>query len=471
MGYIYGGNTGIKSAAELDRERMLVEALLGRKAAPKSLGEGLSALGDAIGYRVADRRLRADEGAANDAGNALFKSLFGGEKNVSDPAQPASYNTDPVEAPTAQPSFGDTFLPKVQSSTPAVAAEQAYDPNAQAQPIPQTMPQQVAQAEHPAPGTPQFDDLISKYEMVLGDPNFQHVDAARQKMAEQRYNQLLEMQQNASDPYKQQQLKNAQLEYDQKLHPDKVPLTALQQAQIGKLQAPDPSADEPKLIAGAIMNGDQPPDLTGLYKQGAHVRAELAKQGYNLTDAKEDWQAQQKYIATLNGPQQVRLRQAVDFAFHSLPIIKGLAQEWKAGNYPALNSVQLEAAKHGAMGQDAQRIATQLSSQIADMTSELGTVYKGGNSSTDESLRLAGENLKANWSEETLLAGIELVGKNLQIRRNSINSGSPMGAGTSYQQEVAPPPVAAALGGLPEGWTQEEFDVLTPDEQKELLGQ
>ncbi|TGV67368.1 hypothetical protein EN792_066370, partial [Mesorhizobium sp. M00.F.Ca.ET.149.01.1.1] len=43
--------------------------------------------------------------------------------------------------------------------------------------------------------------------------------------------------------------------------------------------------DDAKAIAGAIVNGDQPPDMKGLYKFSGPVRAELAKQGYNLTTA------------------------------------------------------------------------------------------------------------------------------------------------------------------------------------------
>jgi len=70
----------------------------------------------------------------------------------------------------------------------------------------------------------------------------------------------------------------------------------------------------------------------------------------------------------------------------------------------------------------AQDVATQLSTQISDLTSELGTVYKGGNSSTDESLRLAAKNLQGEWSEHTLLNNVKLVRKNLDIRKRSLLS-------------------------------------------------
>jgi hypothetical protein len=37
----------------------------------------------------------------------------------------------------------------------------------------------------------------------------------------------------------------------------------------------------------------------------------------------------------------------------------------------------------------------------------MGTVYKGGNSSTDETLRLASGNLKADWNDETFTRAVK----------------------------------------------------------------
>lgn len=181
------------------------------------------------------------------------------------------------------------------------------------------------------------------------------------------------------------------------------------------------ASDIVTLNTDAIVSGNQPPDLKNLYRYGAPIKAELQKRGYNLVQAQEDWLAQTKMIATLNGPQQTRLRQATNFAYDSLPIIEDLAKQWDAGGYPLLNKARLAAAKQGALGAEAQTIATQLDTQIADLTSELGTVYKGGNSSTDESLKLAGKNLQADWSKDTLQKNIDLVRKNLDIRKNSLN--------------------------------------------------
>ena len=205
------------------------------------------------------------------------------------------------------------------------------------------------------------------------------------------------------------------------------------------VSAPGSTASDPKDIAGSIMRGEQPPILTGLYREAAPVRAELARNGYDLATADRDWHAVQRHLSTLNGAQQERLRQAITFTSDSLDNIESLYKEWQqiapTSGFKILNKATLAAAKQapGRMGQ----VATNLESQINDLTSELGTVYKGGNASTDESLRLAAGNLKADWNEETFKRGVQQIRKNLSIRKNSILTSQP--AGVSPNSPYNPP--------------------------------
>ena len=206
------------------------------------------------------------------------------------------------------------------------------------------------------------------------------------------------------------------------------------------------SSDADK-VADAIVNGEQPPELTGLYRNTIAVRAALSKRGYNLVHAQEDWNAMKKRISTMNGAQMVRLQQAVNFTSDSLDVVEDLAKQWKASGFPLLNKGRLAAAKSGALGPDAQSLATRLDSQISDMVSELGTVYRGGNASTDEALKLAANNLKTEWSEKTLLDNVGLVRKNLQIRKNSMAAASSI-PGNQYSQSQTPAPGAADPLGI-----------------------
>ncbi len=204
-------------------------------------------------------------------------------------------------------------------------------------------------------------------------------------------------------------------------------------------------------IADAIIAGDQPPTLTGLYRVGAPVRSILAKKGFNLAQAESDWRATQKHIATLNGPQQLRMQQAIDNAYHSTDVIEDLAKQWEGGRFPTLNKGRLAAARQGLLGPKAQQIATQLEAQISDVTSELGNVYMGGNSPTDHALSLASKNLQANWSLPQLRSALDLTRRNLQIRGNSLKNVGVSGASTAnpYAQPSAAP------AGAVEEWVRD----------------
>ncbi len=217
---------------------------------------------------------------------------------------------------------------------------------------------------------------------------------------------------------------------------------------------PDKAADsqDQKDVVESVKgmkDGTVPPILPSrASREYTALMAEAHRQGFDLVKANEDWTATQKYLSTLNGQQQVRLRQAVGFTKESLPLVETLAQQWDAGKFGPLNKARLALAKQGALGQDAQSIATKLDAQIADLTSELGTVYKGGNSSTDESLKLAAQNLNANWSKQTLLDNVQQIRKNLAIRENSIRAGSPVAnEGNRYAPATAPAPAAGPPPG------------------------
>jgi len=219
--------------------------------------------------------------------------------------------------------------------------------------------------------------------------------------------------------------------------------------------------DQVVKIGDAIIKGEQPPEISGfgMAKIAAPLKAYLAEKGYDLTTAGLDYQAQKRYMSSLNSTQQVRLRQATDFAYSSLDLVEGLAKEWQGGNFALLNKVNLNAAKNGVYGPKAASIANRLDLQISDLTSELGTVYKGGNSSTDESLKLAAKNLQSDWSEKVILDAIPLIRTNLDIRRNSqkfvgaVTSKNPRQAEPSDKAKVVSPKDIINIKG-PSNWVE-----------------
>jgi hypothetical protein len=199
-------------------------------------------------------------------------------------------------------------------------------------------------------------------------------------------------------------------------------------------------------IAQAIIDGKQPPETKGLFRAGAAVREKLAQKGFDLSAAQTEWTATQRHLATLNGQQQERLRQAIDFTTHSLDKIDELYNRWQqvgpASGYRMLNKAALSAAKQG--GGEAGAVAQALEAQINDLTAEMANVYMGGNSPTDHALSLAKENLSADWNEKTFKTAIDQARKNLILRRNAMLTAPVAGLPGGSRYNKAPEPAEPA---------------------------
>jgi hypothetical protein len=178
------------------------------------------------------------------------------------------------------------------------------------------------------------------------------------------------------------------------------------------------------------------------------VSAALKRLGYDQAGAERDWNAVNKHLSTLNGTQQERLRQAITFVDETLPQVEAAYQEWKkqAGisGFKVLNRATQKTMEQlpGAAGS----AAHQLNALIGDFTSELGTVYKGGNSSTDESLKLAATNLKGDWNEQTFGDAIKRLKQSVKIRKNSILTSETAGIPESIYEPKAGSPAPS------QGW-------------------
>ncbi|HEX5470853.1 MAG TPA: hypothetical protein VFW73_03150 [Lacipirellulaceae bacterium] len=210
-------------------------------------------------------------------------------------------------------------------------------------------------------------------------------------------------------------------------------------------------------VAQGIQNGTQPPTLNGMYHLGAYVRADLARNGYNLAQATRDWNATNAHLRTLNGAQMTRMMTALNSLDQMIPQLREAYDKWQAtglpGGYKDYNKVALIAAAHGSGPSSG--VAQNLLTLINDTASEMSYVYMGGNSPTDHALNLAESNLKGNWNAKTFDSSLELLQKNLQIRRNSIMTSPVIGISQNSPYAThpasAPTPTAPAATPAPPG--------------------
>ena len=124
VGYIFGGTSGVPTYEELKRRRAIAVALASRQRGfPKTVGEGLTYLGESIGDTLADRRLTAMEREAGLAGAANLAALRGasGYEPGTAPASPAAPRppTPPSVRPQPSQGYGGQAAP---AAPPAAAA-------------------------------------------------------------------------------------------------------------------------------------------------------------------------------------------------------------------------------------------------------------------------------------------------------------------------------------------------------------
>lgn len=205
-------------------------------------------------------------------------------------------------------------------------------------------------------------------------------------------------------------------------------------------------SDTVQQISDDMAAGKSAPVFTGLYHLAPLVKADLGTRHpeFDPAQAQQAWTATQRLMSTLNGPGQVRLKQAIDFTDQSIDKLAELADQWNGGQFPLLNKANLGLALQGAKGQEAQSLAARLETQRKEVISELATVYKGGNSPTDEGLKLAETQFDSAWSKGTFEDAVKQAKQNIQYRKNSLDQlAGGVGASNPYAPDTTGAPVTS----------------------------
>lgn len=111
-GFIFGGNTGV-SYDELQKRRAVVQAMMeqARNSSPKNLGEGLNALGGAIGAALANRSLQRDEAAMREKQAGLWDDIGSAMRGST-----SALAYDPAGPALSGATGSDASAPKLKSS-------------------------------------------------------------------------------------------------------------------------------------------------------------------------------------------------------------------------------------------------------------------------------------------------------------------------------------------------------------------
>lgn len=200
----------------------------------------------------------------------------------------------------------------------------------------------------------------------------------------------------------------------------------------------------PEDIADAVASGDMAPDeLKGMYGAKAKILGILAKKGVNLAKLRMDWAATTRQISSLNGPQQERLRQALQSTRGGLGRLLELNQQLDKFGFNPANAVLIDVAKTGftldkkqvgKLSQEQQNVLTEYLTQLTLLKDELAQVFQGGYAPTQNAFELTKEVLNSSYNKTMMEKAVKNIDYNLNLRENAVNR--PYGYGVYSQSGV-----------------------------------
>jgi hypothetical protein len=152
---------------------------------------------------------------------------------------------------------------------------------------------------------------------------------------------------------------------------------------------------------------------------------------FNLTKASLDYGAHQTFIRTLNGRQQVQIRQSANTVIPALDKLQDLTADLEKliprSNVKAWDQLSVGAAKDwAAFGPEAQGVAAQLRAQAVTIVPELANIYQAGGVPTEQAMKLAEQAIDPKGTPNQLRAQIALARKNLVWKTNAIQATVPL---------------------------------------------
>lgn len=173
-------------------------------------------------------------------------------------------------------------------------------------------------------------------------------------------------------------------------------------------------------IANAIIEGKQPPTTTGLYKQGAAVKGMLAKKGFDQTAAQLEWQAAQKQVQSLNGPQMTRYAGLAKSVVNTIDEIRDLAKQMDNSGVPALNALKMQAYMQTEGNSEKGQLAARYIGAVTTLKEEFANLAQGGYAPTEAAFALANQQINGNYGVKQLDASLTEVQRLIRYRLQGI---------------------------------------------------
>lgn len=210
------------------------------------------------------------------------------------------------------------------------------------------------------------------------------------------------------------------------------------------------SADDAATQAKMIHDGDlMPPTSLGMGGQGGAIQAAFGRlyPGESLAQLQLDAKAAQTYATHMNSNQIIKQQSNLSAADDQLTQLQSLADNWKAGQFPILNSAVFHTALQGGLGPKAQSLASQFQQQLADTKLTMQQVFAGGYAGTDKQLAQIDNMFNTAAPQKTFDDLINLARTNVKFRAKALTAPQAMGANGLGTNTFAPGPAPAPGGG------------------------
>jgi hypothetical protein len=182
-------------------------------------------------------------------------------------------------------------------------------------------------------------------------------------------------------------------------------------------------------IVQGIVSGRQPPRLSGLYSAQPAVRAGLEEQGFDLTKAQLEYQAAERHIASMNGPQITRFMGLANSVVNTIDRVSHLADEMQLSGVPALNNLQIQAyIKAEGNSPNGQLAATYIAA-VNTLKEEFANLATGGYAPHEAVWKLANDQINADYGVHELNASLREIQRLINYRIHGILSTKPVGTG------------------------------------------
>lgn len=216
---------------------------------------------------------------------------------------------------------------------------------------------------------------------------------------------------------------------------------------------PTGEGGDAKAISDAIQSGKQPPVLTGLYKNAKAVRADLARSGFDLTQASLEWSAAQKQIQSLNGPQMVRYSGLAKSVVNTIDEVKDLSKQLKLGGVPIANAAELQTFVQTQGNTEKGQLVTRYLAAVGTLKEEFANLANGGYAPTEPAWALANQQVNGNYGVQQLDASLTEIQRLIRYRLNAIPNFNTLGPGGNNRYTPQGGGQGHAPAGGNDGWS------------------